>query len=257
MIKNLNDIAKSALDIKYNNSKNNNLSFSNELNLVIGFTQEEINEDKQYIAQDRLIKNCIIKCPDGEIWNNLDYNNHETTGEGDNNRTVFDFSFVDNWLDGTYEIYAGNNDSGITIDNSESVLGESVLSKNENYYRIKKIYGIGGISVSSDNDKIILEIAETISENYYNLDTTPNINCLNGSTQIFYTTNNSTIEDISNGTSVAILLYKPNETTVKYSNIIVLNEYDIGWYTFVIKKMFNKLFIGEPTKIITDYIISI
>jgi len=257
MIKNLNDISKSSLDLKYNNTKNNSLSFSDELNLVIQFTKNDLTSDNKYIVENRLIKNCIIKCPDGEIWNNLDYYNHEKINETDIDKTVFDFKFVDEWQDGYYEIYVGSSDRGITIDNSESTIGESILSKNDNYYRVKKIYGTNGINVSSDNEKITIEFNESIIEEQHNLDLNSVINCLNGSTQIYYTTVDSTITDIINGTAVAILLYKPNETTVKYSNQIILNMYDVGWYTFVIKKIFNKLFIGDPTKVITDYTISI
>lgn len=257
MIKNLNDISKSSIDLKYNNTKDNSLSFSDELNLVIQFTKNDLNSEKKYIVENRLIKNCIIKCPNGEIWNNLDYYNHEKENDTDIDKTVFDFKFVDDWQDGYYEIYVGSNDRGITIDNSESSLGESLLSKNDNYYRIKKIYGTNGITVLSDNEKIILEFNESIIEEQHNLDLNSVVDCLQGSTQVYYTTNDSQITNIINGTAVAVLLYKPNETTVKYSDNIILNKYDIGWYTFVIKKIFDKLFIGEPSKIITDYTISI
>lgn len=257
MIKNLNDISKSSLDIRYNNTENNQLSFSDELNIVIQFLSTDLTEDNQYIVEDRLIKNCIIKCPDGQIWNNLDYYNHEKENETDIDKTVFDFKFVDDWQEGYYEIHVGSSDNGITIDNSESSYGDSLLSKNDNYYRIKKIYGINGINIISDDQKLTIEMSENITETQHNLDSNPVIDCLNGTTQIYYSLSNSTITNIINGSSVAILIYKPNETTIKYNNILVLNMYDIGWYTFVIKKMFDSLFIGEPTKVITDYTITI
>jgi hypothetical protein len=40
------------------------------------------------------------------------------------------------------------------------------------------------------------------------------------------------------------MLYKPNATILKYKNNIILNRYDVGWFAFGIKKVFDSLFIG-------------
>ena len=299
MYQNLNQFTSTNLNIKYNNTHDIS-NVNRQLNTSVTFTKNDLtvealtNQVKLYVY-NRIIKNCIILCPDGQIWTGLDYQIHESQGQFDDNYTVFNFSYVksDQWLDGNYYIYVGSMDNGVTLANSNFDTGIKILKTFGQHYFIKKLIAGNRIKIKSNDDAIVIEQSDNnFIQQPYDIQTTNGIiDLIHGNMQIIYTYSNDFIVDlidtylqndisnISNLSSnsymsensnksyewsvgnignyqvlnVSLMIYKPNETTLKYNDLTILQKYDVGWFACSIKKMFGKLFISEPTRIITDF----
>lgn len=252
MITNLNDISATNLVRRYNNTNNINIYFSDEIGQTRTFTKDSV-VNGILTVNDINIKNCVIVTPTSQVWNALDYYH-----VGDD--TKFNFSFLSNqdWESGIYTIYIGNSEQGSflqtpSISNSSQ---HQIVQKNNNIYNFKKISSDNTINIqqSENEDCLIFSVAQNVSTTPTELPT--KIDCIEYSTQMHYVLVDAQIEDIINGNIVTLLLYKPNQTLLTYHNQVILNPYDIGWFTFVIKKISNKLFISQPTKIITDFTIN-
>lgn len=277
MYRNLNQFSKSNIDLKYNNSSQ--LDYvSKQLNTSITFSYSDLNLKKELIVYNRQLKNCVVKCPDGEIWTSLDYTIYAKT-EQQQQRTVFDFSYVndDQWnKDELYYIYPGTPDKGVSLYNSTADAGVQLLHIKGQDYILKKLHPGNGISISFNDTQIKISTGQNnIFSLPKSLDQDGVIDLYYGDLQFYYTYNDSQIVDLkdsffsvtdesssstSSGSSfglqvqsITIMLYKPNATILKYKNNIILNRYDVGWFAFGIKKVFDSLFIGQPSRIITDY----
>lgn len=300
MYKNLNDYTSTTLDVKFNNT--NQLSdVGKQVNSVITFTKNDVQLDvvsnQKQLVIPRIIKHCLIKCPDGQIWNTLDYKFHYKQSDQDTDTTTFDFSYIndDEWQDGQYFIYVGASDVKNTFSNSPQPHGVSLLRNVSQHYYLKKLVAGNGTKLYQDKDTIIIE---TSQNNYTSqpmqFGSEVIIDLKNGNLQLAYTIEDSVIVDLVNSTydylfeeqtssssqlqqnsdssqssqnsyttqddqiqhqvsNVSIILYKPNQTTLKYKNLQILQRYDIGWFAFTIRKIFGRLFISQPTRIITDF----
>lgn len=289
MYKNLNDYASTTLDVKFNNSRQLS-DIGKQLSAAISFTKNDIlldviTEKKQLIIQNRIIKHCMIKCPDGEVWTSLDYKHHYKQYDQDKDRTIFDFSYIqdDQWLDGQYYIFVGTSDVKNTFSNTPTQHGVELLRSVSQHYYVKKLVAGAGTKLLQNDDFVIIESSQ---HNYttqpIQLNSNTIIDLKNGNLQLCYTVEDSVIKDVvnnlyynidvqessdnSNGSSsysstdiqhqvlnVSLILYKPLQTTLKYNNLQILQRYDTGWFAFTIRKMFGKLFISQPTRMITDF----
>lgn len=293
MYKNLNDYTATTLDVRFNNTLQLT-DVGRQVNAAVKFTKYDIqllsDNKKLLIVQDRIIKHCIIRCPDGQIWNALDYKHHHKQYDGDKDRTTFDFSYIDDneWLDGDYYIYVGASDVKNTFSNSPKQHGIGLLRSESEHFFVKKLIAGNGIKLLCDKDSVLISSSQ---HNYTNqpLLLTENsiIDIKNGNIQLCYSLNDAciidvidtsyqnqitTIDNSSNSSdssstyttgnelqeqvyNVTILFYKPLQSTLKYKELQLLQRYDIGWFAFTIRKMFGALFISQPTRIITDFMI--
>lgn len=288
MYKNLNDYTSTTLDVRFNNT-NQSYNVGKQVNASIPFTKHDIQLDvltneKQLIVYDRIIKHCIIKCPSGQVWNALDYKHHYKQFDQDKDYTIFNFSYIDQWEDGYYYIFVGASDVKNTFSNTPSQHGVQLLRTNvSQHYYFKKLIAGNGIKLLSDNDNVIIQASQhNYTTQAIQLNNHSVIDLKNGNLQLCYTLEDSNIVDLINSTynfvfgsdssnssqssssyvddnlqkqvtNVTILVFKPNETTLKYNNLQILQRYDIGWFAFTIRKLFGKLFISQPTRMITDF----
>ena len=354
MYRNLNQLINSDLQFRYNNGSLDD-GFEKYYSVPIVFSYNDLlfnPNTKQiiYIAQDRLIRNCVIKCPNGQILDNLQYVIHQgestssystsslSSGSSyssdssyssvpdgfyplykvkdvnytyldsdeyhfktDINYTIFYFSYIDDdWWDkiGEYTIYIGHNDKSVSLFNSFSNVGVSLVHIFGSNYKFKKLIAGNGVTLFENQDQVLIQSGQTTC--YFlpqSFDQTGDVDLRYGNFQIFYTQADSSIVDVintlnfyssnssdssssianeistlnlqdsestsdtqsisfySNVMCVSILLYKPKPTTFSYKGQIILNRYDVGWFTFTVKKIFGKLFIGQPSRIITDYVL--
>lgn len=286
MYKNLNQLSSTNLNIEYNNTKDISI-VQRQLNTAVAFKKSDLvtdaltNQVKLYVY-DRIIKNCIIVCPDGQTWTGLDYQIHQSQGQFDRTYTVFNFSYIPSteWdQNAYYYIYAGSMDNGVTLSNANFDQGINILHNVGTHYFLKKLIAGNDIQIKDNNDSIIISKSDSnyVGSVYNIADNHGIIDILNGNMQIVYTyqddqivdvidsyMSNSESSDISDSSwnyginmnsilTVSLLIYKPNQTTLKYNTLTVLQRYDIGWFSCVIKKIFGKLFISQPTRIITDF----
>lgn len=291
MYKNLNDYTATTLDVRFNNSKQLS-DVGRQVNSTITFTKNDIQIDvingkKKLVVYDRIIKHCIIKCPDGQVWNTLDYKHHFSTGGQDRDYTVFDFSYVEDsqWSNDQYYICTGASDVRNTFSNAPKQNGVQLLRSESQHFYVKKLIAGNGIKLFRDDNSVIIQSSQ---HNYTSqpIQITSNtiLDLKYGNLQICYMLQDGVIVDLKNTnydhlvydssnssqssssyvssnqvqaqvTNVTIILYKPTQTTLKYKNLQVLQRYDVGWFAFTIRKMFGKLFISEPTRMITDFTI--
>lgn len=285
MYKNLNDLTLTNLNMNYNNV-NQLAQINSQLNTPISFTKYDIQLDyltkqKTFSVENRIIKNCVIKCPNGQIWTGLDYKIHQKQNQYDCDKTIFYFTYIsdEQWLQGNYFIYPGTCDKGVRLYNSNSRIGVQLLNIDGQDYSIKKLVSGNGISFRSNKKQLMIQLGQnSCNKTLNNLNENGIIDTYNGNVQFFYTMSDCSIIDLidsfidQNASSssdssyssfssnqnnqflyVSIFVYKPNQSLVKYKNNIILNKYDIGWFSIGIKKLFGQLFISQPSRIITDY----
>lgn len=267
MYKNLNDLTVTNLNVSYNNTKDLT-DIKRQLSANIPFTKEDVNNGVLRVY-DRMIKHCVVITPSGQVWNDLDYFFHVGTHEtSDRSYTEFNFTHIidsendSEWEDGEYVIAINSNQDGITLSNSIHNNGVQLLRQSATNCYLKKLVAGDGIQFNvSDNYIVVSSYQHNYSEQIFNFSQQNNqIDIANGNIQLAVTKNNDELVDIVNTNipnanllSVTIVIYKPNETTFKYRQQVILQKYDIGWFAFSVKKIFNHLFISQPTRIITDY----
>ena len=294
MFKNLNDLSATNINMNYNNSLQLS-TINSQLNTAVTFVKQDIqydyvNQKKYLIIEGRILKNCVIKCPNGQILTGLDYKIHYRQNENDLDKTIFNFSYIEQnqWQEGTYFIYSGMPDKGVGLHNAQSQSGIKLLNIDGEDYSIKKLIAGNGIIFRFNKQQLMIQLGQST---YYsqpkNLNDPNNFGIIdryNGDFQVFYALQNAEIKElkdtfieenqilddnnssyldysissysVNNGSNILyvnILFYKPYQTLLTYRNNVVLNKYDIGWFSFHIKKIFGSLFIGQPTRIITDY----
>lgn len=291
MYKNLNDLTSTTLNVSFNNS-NQLTDIGKQTNAVISFTKNDIQLDvltgkKQLVVQNRIIKHCLIKCPNGQIWNALDYKFHYKQFDQDKDSTTFDFSYIQDsqWEEGDYYIYVGASDVKNTFSNSPKDHGVQLLRSVSQHFYIKKLIAGNGVKLLHDKDSVIIQAAQ---HNYttqpIQFDYNTVIDLKNGNIQLCYTIADDVIVDLINSSydylqadisssnssqssssyvsgndiqkqvqNVTLIVYKPLQTTLKYKHLDILQRYDVGWFAFTIRKMFDSLFISQPTRIITDF----
>lgn len=273
MFKNLNQLTLTHVNLNYNNSNNSsrNLKYLN-IAIDFNFSDLQIGQNGYYLQiKDFLIRNCIIRCPDGTIWNNLQFSAIEKKSEieDDYDKTIFYFYYLteSDWdKENSYYIYPASEESQkiVRLYNSNSTNGFNILQINGQDYIFKKIVAGSGISLYCNQQQLVISLGQTVlntQERNLNDLIDGIIDLKDGSYQIFYVYDDFKINDITttiigqnnSPISIVILLYKPNQTVLKYKDQLILNKYDKGWFSFIIKKISDHLFITQPTRIITDY----
>ena len=280
MYKNLNDLTNTNISVSYNNTKSLG-DINRQLGVNISFVFQDLDKNKCLVVQGRVIKNCVIQCPNGQMWTSLNYIIHNSQYEGDKTYTQFDFSYVleDQWDKvNPYVIYVGSADNSAGLFNTPEILNQQqekipsneLLVFENGSYGVKRLIAGDGIQIVNTENKNAL-IISTASHNYLLEEViqlskgSVQIDVVNGNIQIVKSQYNTIITNIKyslndtvdepNILNATLMLYKPNDTVLKYKENILLMQYDRGWFSFSVKKCNGYLFFSEPTRVITDYII--